>query len=123
MSRLLAGLLRLTSGLAENIPAGPTGGRSPAGITARITSRSGICPRLVGARFVSVDSGLFVPNPSTDVGCQGDGNVLADDNVTVNGNVTVRGNVTVSGAKHAAVAFPDGTHRVLYCRESPGELV
>jgi len=80
-SRLLAGLLRLTSGLAENIPAGPTGGRSPARITARITSRSGICPRMVGARFVSVDSGLFVPNPSTDVGCQGGG--MSDRRSTV----------------------------------------
>jgi len=44
---------------------------------------------------------------------------LANDNVTVNGNVTVKGNVTVSGAKHAAVAFSGGTHRVLYYLESP----
>jgi hypothetical protein len=44
-SRLLAGLLRLTSGLAENIPEGPTSGRSPARVTVRITSRSGISSR------------------------------------------------------------------------------
>jgi hypothetical protein len=36
------------------------------------------------------------------------------------GNVMVVGNFTVvNGTKAAAVAFPDGTQRVLYCMESP----
>jgi hypothetical protein len=35
------------------------------------------------------------------------------------GNVLVDGNLTVLGAKSAAVPFPDGTHRGLYCMESP----
>ena len=34
--------------------------------------------------------------------------------LNVNGNFTV-----VNGAKHVAVPFPDGSHRVLYCMESP----
>ena len=37
-----------------------------------------------------------------------------------NGNVQVNGNFTVlGGSKSAAVPFPDGTHRRLYCVESP----
>ena len=35
------------------------------------------------------------------------------------GNVQVTRNLTVSGAKSAAVPFPDGTQRLLYCMESP----
>jgi len=35
------------------------------------------------------------------------------------GNVIVSGHLTVSGAKSAAVPFPDGSHRRLYCVESP----
>jgi hypothetical protein len=35
------------------------------------------------------------------------------------GNVVVTGNLAVSGTKSAAVAFPDGTARALYCMESP----
>jgi hypothetical protein len=35
------------------------------------------------------------------------------------GNVMVTGNLTVVGTKSAAVPFPDGTQRVLYCMESP----
>ena len=35
------------------------------------------------------------------------------------GNLYVQGNQTVSGAKSAAVPHPDGTHRLLYCVESP----
>src|SRR5262245_40324013 len=35
------------------------------------------------------------------------------------GNVAVTRNLTVSGTKSAAVPFPDGTQRVLYCMESP----
>jgi hypothetical protein len=35
------------------------------------------------------------------------------------GNVVVTGNLTVVGAKSATVPFPGGTHRGLYCTESP----
>jgi hypothetical protein len=35
------------------------------------------------------------------------------------GEVTVAGDFTVTGAKSAAVPHPDGTHRRLYCMESP----
>jgi hypothetical protein len=35
------------------------------------------------------------------------------------GNVLVSGELTVSGKKSAAVPFPDGSHRRLYCMESP----
>jgi len=35
------------------------------------------------------------------------------------GNVTIMGNYTATGLKTAAVPFPDGSHRVLYCMESP----
>jgi hypothetical protein len=31
----------------------------------------------------------------------------------------ITGNLTVNGTKSAAVAFPDGTQRALYCMESP----
>ena len=39
--------------------------------------------------------------------------------VTVEGNVTITGMVTAMGAKPAAVPFPDGSRRLLYCTESP----
>jgi hypothetical protein len=35
------------------------------------------------------------------------------------GNVSVNGTLTVTGTKSAAVPFPDGTRRLLYCMESP----
>ena len=35
------------------------------------------------------------------------------------GNVMVVGNFTVNGTKSAAVPFPDGSQRLLYCMESP----
>jgi hypothetical protein len=35
------------------------------------------------------------------------------------GTVVVSGDLSVSGAKSAAVPFPDGSHRQLYCVESP----
>jgi hypothetical protein len=42
-----------------------------------------------------------------------------DGGVLVRGDVSVNGNATVSGIKSAAVPFPDGFHRRLYCMESP----
>jgi hypothetical protein len=35
------------------------------------------------------------------------------------GNVIALGNLTVIGTKSAAVPFPDGTRRALYCMQSP----
>jgi len=35
------------------------------------------------------------------------------------GSVLIDGNLTASGTKAAAVPFPDGTRRLLYCMESP----
>ena len=37
----------------------------------------------------------------------------------LNGNVVVNGDLTVTGKKSAAVAFPDGSQRLMYCVESP----
>ena len=39
--------------------------------------------------------------------------------VKVTGDLTVDGTLTLSGTKSAAVPFPDGTQRALYCMESP----
>jgi hypothetical protein len=37
----------------------------------------------------------------------------------LDGNVLVQGDFTVTGTKAAAIPFPDGSHRQLYCTESP----
>jgi hypothetical protein len=42
-----------------------------------------------------------------------------DGPVLTHGDVNVNGNATVTGIKSAAVPFPDGSHRRLYCMESP----
>ena len=46
------------------------------------------------------------------------GNVMVTGNATVNGNLTV-GGVISPNPKLAVMPFPDGTHRALYCMESP----
>lgn len=50
------------------------------------------------------------------IGLVATGNQLA---ARFDGNVLVQGNFTVTGSKAAAVPFPDGSHRQLYCTESP----
>ena len=50
------------------------------------------------------------------IGLVATGNQLA---ARFEGNVLVQGNFTVTGTKAAAVPFPDGSHRQLYCTESP----
>jgi hypothetical protein len=40
-------------------------------------------------------------------------------NVAVGGNLIVTGSQTVFGAKSAALAHPDGSHRLVYCVEAP----
>jgi hypothetical protein len=49
-----------------------------------------------------------------------DGVVLTNGNVVVGGELVVTGGLVVLGTpKSAAVPFPDGSHRLLYCLESP----
>jgi hypothetical protein len=53
---------------------------------------------------------------------QGSGGASAGNffgNVAVTGNLFVGGNQTVAGAKSAALAHPDGSHRLVYCVEAP----
>jgi hypothetical protein len=49
----------------------------------------------------------------------GEAGFFAGDVATAPGNLTVEGNLSVTGAKSAVVPFPDGSHRQLYCMESP----
>jgi hypothetical protein len=88
---------------------------SGAGVKASSESGTGVVASSASGTGL-IAAGGIVPG---SLAAQFDGNVLANDNVTVEGNVTVNGDLTVKGARHAAVAFPDGTHRVLYCLESP----
>ena len=44
---------------------------------------------------------------------------IAGGSLAVSHNLTVSGNLSVLGSKSAAVRFPDGSHRQLYCLESP----
>jgi len=44
---------------------------------------------------------------------------IYNTSATVPGNLYIQGNQTASGTKSAAVPHPDGTHRLLYCVESP----
>jgi hypothetical protein len=50
------------------------------------------------------------------IGLVASGNHLA---AQFDGNVLVQGDFTVTGKINAAVPFPDGSHRQLYCMESP----
>jgi hypothetical protein len=45
--------------------------------------------------------------------------VLGGNAAEFHGNVTISGNLDVTGAKNAVVPFPDGSHRRVYCQESP----
>jgi hypothetical protein len=74
------------------------------GVRATSTSSTGLVA--VGTRGLFAAS-TAAPGPGT--AAEFDGNVLV-----VNGNFTVTG-----GAKSVAVPFPDGSHRRLYCVESP----
>ena len=48
------------------------------------------------------------------------GNTISDSNAgAFVGNVLIDGNLQVTGTKSAVVPFPDGSHRQLYCLESP----
>ena len=78
----------------------------------------GISPQ-VGVNATGLDSGIGVRARSTD------GYGLVASSVTGNaglflGQVLVSGRLIVfGGPKSAAVAHPDGTHRLTYCTESP----
>jgi hypothetical protein len=57
---------------------------------------------------------------STSQGTHGPLAGLFDGPLVVNGPVLIEGNLDlVNGTKHATVAFPDRSHRRLYCMESP----
>jgi len=72
----------------------------------------------VGVRAVSTSSTALVAIGST--GLIATSTVHTNLAGEFNGNVLVNGNFTVQGGhKSAAVAFPDGSHRLLYCTESP----
>jgi hypothetical protein len=64
-------------------------------------------------------------NGATAIGIQGISNTgyagLFGGRVLINGSLFVTGNLTVFGSipKSAAVPHPDGSHRRLYCQESP----
>ena len=78
-------------------------GESGNGVGIRATSTSSTAVVAIGS------TGLFASTTVRNgTAAQFDGNVV------VNGNFTVSG-----GAKSAAVPFPDGSHRRLYCTESP----
>ena len=48
------------------------------------------------------------------------GNTIPNSNAgAFVGNVIIDGNLQVTGTKSAVVPFPDGSHRQLYCLESP----
>lgn len=74
----------------------------------------------VGVRAFSETSVGLVAQGDTlvpgTIGLVASGNQLA---ARFDGNVLVQGNFTVTGTKKAAVPFPDGSHRQLYCMESP----
>jgi hypothetical protein len=40
-------------------------------------------------------------------------------NVSITGDLTITGNYTATGTKSAALAYPDGSHRLVYCIEAP----
>ncbi len=44
---------------------------------------------------------------------------IFNNGAAVPGNLYIQGNYTASGTKSAAVPHPDGSHRLLYCMESP----
>jgi hypothetical protein len=93
---------------------------------------------LTGVRGVSEMQGPPVPNTSNIAGVVGSSNqqhgVIGTSNAAVgvigfSNNIGVQGygavagqfigDLQVTGTKAAVVPFPDGTHRALYCMESP----
>ena len=69
--------------------------------------------------FASSDSGTGLVaegNAPGSIGLVASGELYA---AQLNGNVTISGDLTVSGKKSAAVPFPDGSYRLMYCVESP----
>jgi hypothetical protein len=65
----------------------------------------------------SAPSGLYAGLVGQGSGGASAGNFYG--NVAVTGNLYVGGSQTVAGAKSAALAHPDGSHRLVYCVEAP----
>ena len=71
----------------------------------------------VGVRATSTSSTALVAVGTT--GLFASSSALGGTAGQLDGNVVINGNLTVTGAKNAAVSFPDGSQRRLYCVESP----
>jgi hypothetical protein len=71
----------------------------------------------VGVRATSTSSTALVAVGTT--GLFASSSALGGTAGQFDGNVVINGNLTVTGAKNAAVSFPDGSQRRLYCVESP----
>ena len=80
-------------------------GQAQSGVGVRAFSSSGTAVVAEGDQLV----------PGT-IGIVATGHTFAGQ---FNGNVLVNGAFTVNGKKSAAVPFPDGSYRRLYCMESP----
>jgi len=80
--------------------------------------RSRTLPGLWGETTTGVGAWGFVTAEGGVVG-QFDGPVEIFGYSNVHSNLTVIEDLIVLGAKSAAVLFPDGSHRRLYCMESP----
>jgi len=98
---------------------GSSAGAQPFGVVGSVTSAPGFA--LYGVANVSGTVGFAAgAGVSGAIAGQFAGPVNIYNNGTVApGNLYVQGNQTVSGSKSAAVPHPDGTHRLLYCVESP----
>ena len=95
------------------------GGANPFGVVGSVTSAPGFA--LYG--IVSVAGAVGFAAGASVAGAiagQFSGPVnIYNTSPTVPGNLYIQGNYTASGTKSAAVAHPDGSHRLLYCVESP----
>lgn len=133
-ARAGVGVFGSVTAIAEDRPADGTGvvGRSLDGDGVIGESESagtgvgGFSDRGVGV-FGASSGPLSIKHPNPDIGVFGysDGTAILGWSPgggwagEFRGNVVVAGNSTVLGTKSAAVPHPDGSHRQLYCLESP----
>ena len=98
------------------------GGGSPFGVVGNVTSAPGF--GLYGVASVAGTVGFNAGALAGAIAGQFSGpvnlyNTVVNNQVVAPGNLFVQGNLPVQGNKNAAVPHPDGTHRLLYCMESP----
>jgi hypothetical protein len=92
-----------------------------AGVYGQATSNTGVfgTSPIIGVYGISNGTGVW-GDTSTGTGVFGQATNPAGFAAQFNGNVFVLGAFTVSGGpKSAAVPFPDGTQRRMYCQEAP----